>query len=281
MARPLRVQFPGAVYHVTSRGNARAPIFLVKEDRQQFCQVLAQAVSRYAWRCHAYCLMDNHYHLLIETLEASLARGMRHLNGRYTQSFNVRHRRVGHVFQGRYQAILVEKETHLLELCRYIVLNPVRARMVKTPSAWFWSSYRATAGEATPPHWLTTEWLLAQFAPQRPAAQHRYRHFVQEGLTAPSPWDQLRGQIYLGSAVFCQQVVVPPLAAEEIPRLQRQPLRPALAELFTTATARHHQIRQAYQAYGYRLRDIAQHLGVHYSTVSRWLRQAEMHDCKT
>ena len=206
MARPLRLQFPGAVYHLTSRGNARQPIFLTDDDRQRFCQVLAQVVSRYAWRCHAYCLMDNHYHLLIETLEATLAIGMRHLNGRYTQHFNAHHHRVGHVFQGRYKAIVVEKETHLLELCRYVVLNPVRARMVNAPSAWPWSSYRATAGEATPPQWLTTDWLLAQFAQRRPLAQQAYRDFVREGTAAPSPWEQLRGQIYLGSEAFCQQV---------------------------------------------------------------------------
>ncbi|MBI2885550.1 MAG: transposase [Candidatus Omnitrophica bacterium] len=114
MARPLRIQFPGAVYHLTSRGNARQAIFLSEEDRQHFGRLLAQAVSRYAWRCYAYCLMDNHYHLLIETLAATLSIGMRHLNGSYTQAFNARHHRVGHVFQGRYTAILVEKEAHLL-----------------------------------------------------------------------------------------------------------------------------------------------------------------------
>ncbi|MDP3722677.1 MAG: hypothetical protein Q8R91_04170 [Candidatus Omnitrophota bacterium] len=115
MARPLRLQFPGAVYHVTSRGNARQPIFLADDDRQTFCQVLAQGVSRSAWRCHADCLMDTHYPRLIETLDATLARGMRHLNGRYPQHFNVRHHRVGHVLQGRYHAVVVEKETHLLD----------------------------------------------------------------------------------------------------------------------------------------------------------------------
>ena len=281
MARPLRIQFPGAVYHLTSRGNARQPVFLHDHDRQVFCQLLAQVVSRYAWRCHAYCLMDNHYHLLIETLEPTLAIGMRQLNGRYTQHFNVRHHRVGHVFQGRYTAILVEKESYLLELCRYVVLNPVRARMVQRPEAWPWSSYQATAGHTVPPSWLTTEWLLAQLAESRVRAQQVYRKFIEAGMAAPSPWQGLRGQIYLGSEAFCQQVAVPVTGAEEVPRRQRQPVRPSLIELFKDASAAPaQQIQQAYQA-GYRLREIAQHLGVHYTTISRWLRRAEMHDCKT
>ncbi len=274
MSRPLRIQFPGAVYHLTSRGNARQPIYLSAEDRQQFCQVLAQALRRYHWRCHAYCLMDNHYHLLIETVDATLAEGMRQLNGLYTQRFNHRHRRVGHVFQGRYQAILVEKDTHLLELARYVVLNPVRARMVKTPAAWPWSSYRAMVGETPMPTWLTTDWLLSQFDSRRAIAQQQYRQFVLEGLTASSPWEHLRGQIYLGSDAFCQGVGLgSPL--EEVPHLQQQPVRPSLESLFTNATDRFGAVLTAYRDYRYRLREIAQHLGVHYATVSRWLRAAE------
>ena len=142
MARPLRIEFPGALYHVTSRGNARQRVFRDDEDRETFLATLAWVVARFRWRCHAYCLMDNHIHLLIDTPQPNLSRGMRQLNGVYTQRFNRRHRRVGHLFQGRFQAILVEKEGYLLELARYIVLNPVRAKMVKTPERYPWSSYR-------------------------------------------------------------------------------------------------------------------------------------------
>jgi putative transposase len=131
MTRPLRVEFPGAVYHVTSRGDGREAIYVDDTDRDCFLAVVGQVLDRFAWRCHAYCLMGNHYHLLIETPEANLARGMRQLNGVYTQRFNRQHGRVGHVFQGRYKAIVVQKDKHLLELCRYVVLNPVRAGVVK------------------------------------------------------------------------------------------------------------------------------------------------------
>jgi putative transposase len=134
MARPLRVEFPGAVYHVTSRGNARQGIFLDKDDRESFLGVLSSVATRFKWVCHAYCLMETHYHLQIETLEGNLSRGMRQLNGVYTQVFNRRHKRVGRLFQGRYKGILVEKEAHLLELCRYVVLNPVGAGLVRRPA---------------------------------------------------------------------------------------------------------------------------------------------------
>ncbi len=133
MARPLRIEYPGALYHITARGNAREPIFKDDTDRRAFLEILGNVIERHQWRCHAYCLMGNHYHLLIETPKANLSPGMRQLNGIYTQAFNRRHARVGHVLQGRFKAILVDKDSYLLELCRYIVLNPVRANMVKLP----------------------------------------------------------------------------------------------------------------------------------------------------
>jgi REP element-mobilizing transposase RayT len=151
MARPLRLEFPGAVYHLTSRGNARQKIFFTDADRELFLSTLSGVVRRYHWICHAYCLMANHYHLLIETPKANLSIGMRQLNGIYTQSFNRRHHRVGHLFQGRFKAIVVEKEAHLLELCRYVVLNPVRVKGGASARSWKWSSYRATAGRSSVP----------------------------------------------------------------------------------------------------------------------------------
>jgi putative transposase len=147
MSRPLRIEFPGAFYHVTSRGNARKKIFLNDIDRVSFIETLAWVVERFGWICHAYCLMDNHFHLLIETPMPNLSLGMRQLNGVYTQRFNRRHKRVGHLFQGRFKSILVEQDRYLLELCRYIVLNPVRAKMVAASEEYPWSSYRATVGE--------------------------------------------------------------------------------------------------------------------------------------
>ncbi len=164
MARPLRLEFPGAVYHITARGNGRNDIFVDDQDRQQFIAILSETVERYNWLCHAYCLMDNHYHLLIETPDPTLSKGMRQLNGVYTQAFNRSHNRIGHVFQGRFKSIIVEKDDHLLQLCRYIVLNPVRAGMVKMVEQWIWSSYNSTAWKNKMPELLTIDWVLGQFS---------------------------------------------------------------------------------------------------------------------
>jgi len=165
MARPLRIEFPGAVYHLTARGNARQNIFLDDEDRLRFLNVLERVVSRFHLALYAYCLMDNHYHLLLETREANLSRAMRQLNGVYTQGFNRRHGQVGHVLQGRFKAILVDRDAYLLELCRYVVLNPVRAKSTRKPDSYRWSSYRATAGRAAVPWFLAVDSVLAQFGP--------------------------------------------------------------------------------------------------------------------
>lgn len=277
MSRPLRLEFPGAVYHVTSRGNARQAIVVDDTDRARFLAILTHVVDRFGWLCHAYCLMDNHYHLLIETPQANLSRGMRQLNGLYTQAYNRRHGREGHLFQGRFKAILVEKDTHLLELCRYVVLNPVRANLVRHPRQWRWSSYRATVGEIEVPRGLTVDWILEQFGRRRAEAQARYRDFVVAGRDGPRPWDQVRGQIYLGSEAFIARHQ-PDELIREVPRRQTQAHRPTLEVLFRKAQPRGRAIHMAYRQYGYRLVEIAGYLGVHYATVSRWLRQAEQSD---
>lgn len=274
MARPLRIEYAGAVYHVTSRGNARQDIVADDGDRKQFFTLLAHVVDRFGWRCHAYCLMDNHYHLLIETPRPNLSQGMRQLNGRYTQAYNRAHQRVGHLFQGRFTAILVEKDAHLLELCRYVVLNPVRAKMVPHPRLWGWSSYRATVGEAPAPRWLTVDWILGQFAQRVGLAQKQYRAFVAEGRGGPRPWEQLTGQIYLGSEAFIAQHQ-PDRLIREIPRRQTQASRPSLQLLFQRKLPPARLIHEAYRRHGYRLGEIAAHLGVHYATVSRRLKRVE------
>ena len=272
MARPLRLEFGGAVYHLTSRGNARQKIFFSDTDRELLLETLAQVVSRYGWICHAYCLMANHYHLLVETPKANLSIGMRQLNGVYTQSFNRRHKQVGHLFQGRFKAILVEKESYLLELCRYIVLNPVRVKAKVRADAWKWSSYRATAGLVSVPEFLSTDWLLEQFARSRSAAHKRYREFVKEGLEN-RPWEKLTGQIYLGSEPFIERHSPKNHQLKEIPRAQLKAVKPALERIF--AKQGDMGIAQAYREHGYRLHEIATYLGVHYATVSRRLKQIE------
>ncbi len=160
MSRPLRVSYPGAVYHVTERGNERKRIVRDDQDRERFLAIVGDMVEQYQVLCHAWVFMDNHYHLVLETPQANLSSAIRHVNGVYTQAFNRRHQRVGHLFQGRLKAILVQQEAYLLELCRYVVLNPVRAKMATRPNQWRWSSYRTTSGEELAPPWLVTEWIL-------------------------------------------------------------------------------------------------------------------------
>lgn len=288
MSRPLRIAYPGAFYHLTSRGNAQATIFLDDADREIMLRVLASVVERFGWRIHAYCLMGNHYHLLAETPQPNLSRGMRWLNGVYTQRFNRRHERVGHVLQGRFNAILVERERYLLELARYIVLNPVRAGLAGAPGAWRWSSYLATAGMKAGPDWLCASTILEAFGEERRAAQGRYRKFVAAGIGRESPWGELRGQVLLGTEAFVK-ALAPRLEeardAIETPRSQRLAHRPALQHLLAgpdgrSRAQRDAAIREAHLRHAYTLGEIARHLGLHYATVSR-IAGGRMHQGKT
>jgi REP element-mobilizing transposase RayT len=225
MARPLRIELAGGVYHVTARGDRQEDIFLDDVDRTRWLELLGEVCERFHWVSHGWCQMGNHYHLIVETVEGNLAQGMRHLNGVYTQDFNRRHQRVGHVFQGRYKAILVEKDSYLLELSRYVVLNPVRAQMVAVPEAWPWSSYGAMVGKGAPA-WLQTDWLLGQFSADRHTAIAAYARFVHEGMGQASIWDRLKGQIFLGSDEFIARLTAHAAnpAISEIPRAQRRPV---------------------------------------------------------
>jgi putative transposase len=277
MARPLRLEFPGALYHSTSRGNDKKAIFRDDEDRATFLRSLASVNERYHWLCHAYCLMNNHYHLVVETPDGNLSKGMRQLNGVYTQAFNKRHRKTGHVFQGRYKAILLQRESHLLEVCRYVALNPVRAQAVKVPEAWQWSSYRGTEGSETPHSCLTIDWVLAQFGSRRGVARRRYRDFVHSRTRGAPPWTEVQGQLLLGDSEFVERFKNYVKQAEhikEIPRSQRYLGRPSLDALFKDTKARgklerDRRIYEAVQHYGYSEREVADYLNLHYSTVSR------------
>ena len=281
MARPLRIEFPGALYHVTSRGNARQRVFRDDEDRETFLATLAWVVERFGWCCHAYCLMGNHVHLLIETPQPNLSRGMRQLNGVYTQRFNRRHRKVGHLFQGRFKAILVEKEGYLLELARYIVLNPVRAKMVKTPDRYPWSSYCAMVGLApVPPPALATEWILEQFAGTRAIARRRYAKFVYDGIGVPGPWEEVKGQVLLGGEAFIERLApqLQECSAREVPKRQRLVHRPSLKMLLAgtdSKAARNIAMAQAYLTHGYTLSEISHAVGLHYATISRIITASE------
>ncbi|MDX8399135.1 MAG: transposase [Gallionellaceae bacterium] len=239
--------------------------------------MLGQVCERFNWVCHAWCQMSNHYHLLLETPEANLARGMRQLNGVYTQCFNREHQRVGHVFQGRYKAILVERDSYLMELARYVVLNPLRANMVSRLEDWRWSSYLGSCGQAVAPAWLQTDWILAQFGQQRFDAIEKYVRFVHEGARLPSVWAQLQGQIFLGSQAFIQnmQALIEDQATlDETPRTQRRPITQPLAE-FAQRYSRNEAMACAYLSGQHTMAAIAQHFGVQYATVSRVVKACQ------
>ena len=206
MARPLRIEYPEAHYHVTSRGNERKAIFRGDADRQNFVELVRRAVDQFDLRLHAYVLMDNHYHLLIETRRAGLNRALRYLNGVYTQAFNRRHKRVGHLFQGRYKAILVEKESFLLELSRYIHLNPWRVKESNDPVKYPWSSLGSYVGARAVPSWLTVKDVLSHFGSK---GKRGYREFVEEGIKGGirTPWDDVRGQAVMGSQEFIEEIL--------------------------------------------------------------------------
>lgn len=240
MSRPLRLDHADAVWHVTSRGNEGRKIFLDDADRRRFLDALRRTVELFRWRLHAYVLMGNHYHLLLETPEPNLSRGVHKLNGPYAQAFNRRHRRAGHLFQGRFKAILLERQSHLLELTRYVVLNPVRAGLVKKAEHWEWSSYRATAGLTPVPSWLEVDWTRAQFG-SAPLCRRVYRSFIDAGGSSRyAPWRELHGQIYLGSPPIPQGLLETACAARqsnEIPRAQLTPLRPTIDQLVAATLA--------------------------------------------
>lgn len=291
MARPLRVEFAGGLYHVTSRGDRREDIYLDDGDRYLWLDVLAQTCLRFNWVCYAWCQMTNHYHLVVETVEGNLSEGMRQLNGVFTQAVNRKHRRVGHVFQGRYKAVLVEKDRHLLELSRYVVLNPVRAGMVHDAGDWPWSSYRTMLGRTDRPAWLQTDWLLAQFGGARDAAIARYVDFVRAGVRSPSIWTGLRNQVFLGSEEFVRerQAQSGRMDVAEIPRAQRRPPAIGLDHYRATTDSTSQAMCAAFASGDYTMAEIARYFDVHYSTVSRAVRRAESApargvgplDCKT
>lgn len=272
MSRPLRLEFAGALYHVTSRGNEKKPIYLDDADFELFLSLVAEVCQRFNWVIHAYCLMTNHYHLVIETPDGNLSRGMRHLNGVYTQRFNSKHKRVGHLFQGRYKAILVDKDSYLLELSRYVVLNPVRAHMVDEPGDWQWSSYLVTIGKQGGFEGLGTDAILLQFGKQQDRAIEKFQIFISQGK-GQEIWRDLKHQIYLGDIDFVEKHMVHLAKLEgklsEVPLKQRRKPAKTLKEYQEGNTSSNDAIVAAYESGGYTMDEIAKYFGCHYSTVSR------------
>jgi len=278
MARPLRIEFAGALYHVTARGDRGEDIFSDDRDRNVFLGILSQVCQRFIVNCHSYCLMSNHYHLVLETAEPNLARALRQLNGVYTQRFNRRYERVGHVFQGRYKAILVDRDSYYLEVVRYVLLNPVRAKVVTCVQDWPWSSYRAVMGQSRAIRGLDVNRLLSCFGPTPERARAAFVRFVDDGVAQHSIWTNLVGQIFLGEQTFVERMqdkVQALSASSEIPRSQRCGRAVSLAEYQSRHRDRNQAMASAYASGQYTMQAIARYFGVHYVTVSRAVRKVE------
>ena len=272
MVRALRLEYSGALYHVTARGDRREDIYEDDIDRFVFLELFKEVCERFNWDCHAYCLMSNHYHLLIETPDGNLSKGMRQLNGVYAQSYNRRHGKVGHVFQGRYTAILVEKESYLLELSRYVVLNPVRARMVEAASDWPWSSYRQTVSETQTYDFLNTSWLLSHFHSDRSIAIEGYKKFVDAGVNKSSPLNDTKHQLFLGGDAFIERgfsLIDAEADLSEVVRIQKKRPPKPIEVYESNSTSRNEAIRLAYEGGGYTMKEIGDYFGISYSMVSR------------
>ena len=287
MARPLRIEFPNAVYHVTSRGDRREDIFTDDEDRDALLRVLAQGMDRFSAQVLAYCLMGNHYHFVLHTREANLSRLMRHINGVYTQAFNRRHHKVGHLFQGRFKAILVDRDAYLLEVCRYVELNPVRAGIVRTAGDWPWSSYRSHVGADPTPPWLDTLGLHGYLLGREPAsnadhrtAARRYEKLVAAGLGVELWTQALNKQIFLGDDDFVARMQAlagsPSLRDRAVPKAQRSRPR-TLRQWSKSCTTREEALRNAYVHSGLSMTAMAAELGLTVARVSQLIARAEDH----
>jgi len=288
MARPLRINYPGAFYHVTSRGNERKDVFKSERDRKKFYEYLESATQRYDAVIHVFCLMDNHYHLLIETPSGNLPQIMRHINGAYTTYFNVKRERSGHLFQGRYRAILVDIDEYAKELSRYIHLNPVRAKMVKTPEEYEWSSYRFYIGEKKLPEWLYRDFILGYFGNRVSIAQKGYRNFVSllANEKYDSPLDEVVSSTLLGSPGFIAFIKDNFLSDKKpdksLPALKELVKKASVQDIFDEVesvlgkqptVARNVKMFLCQKCTGEKLKDIGIHFGIGESGVSQGNRR--------
>ncbi len=273
MARPLRIQLPGLNYHIHARGTGRMTIYRDDGDREKFLELLAEVVPAFSLDCHAYCMMRSHYHLVITTRDANLSAAIHDLNGRYGQWWNRRHDRVGHVFQGRFGSKVVQSDSYLLTVCKYVVLNPVRKHVVESADQWRWSSYRASAGLEAAPSFLRPElvWQVLGDGSFETSAL-RYREFI----AMPADDGEILRRPIIGDPEFVQRFEeFRRRASREVPRRERQ-VRPALDTLFAGAVTRGDRNVRAVSARagGYSMREIARYLGLHRTTVVKMIGAA-------
>jgi putative transposase len=288
MARPLRITYPGAFYHITSRGNEQKSVFISKRDREKFLEYLESASERYNAIIHVYCLMDNHYHLLLETPSGNLPQIMRHINGAYTTYFNVKHDRAGHLFQGRYKAILVEKDEYAKELSRYIHLNPVRAGIVELPEEYEWSSYLSYIGKNKKLKWLYTDFILGYFSKTKSSSEKQYQIFVISLINSEydSPLDNVVASTILGQSDFVNDIKEKHLSDKkidkEIPALKEladnisiDSINKEVDSIFSDQTrlSRNIKIYLIKEFTGKLLKDIGEEFGIGESGVSQSCRR--------
>lgn len=271
MSRPLRIELENGYYHVTARGDRRSTIFRTDSDRLTWLDLLGETCERFDFVVLAYCQMGNHYHLVLQTRQGQLARGMRFLNGNYSQYFNRQHRLVGHVFQGRYHAVLCQGDKHLMELQRYTVLNPLRAGLVAHPAQWLWSSFAAIVGTIDAPPWLARDSVLAQFGNEIQTAIETFQAFVLEGIGMENPFRAVRNQLFFGDDEFCQLAAQQKMVGNllEIKRAQRQAIVRPLASYFEDSGNEKDAIAQAYLSRAYTMAEIAEHKRISIRTVCR------------
>ena len=290
MARPLRLELPGAVYHLTTLGNAGQAVFREAADSEGFLETVGEACRRFDWRCLAYCLLPDRYHLVVQTRQATLARGMRQINGRYTQAFNRRHGIGGHLFQGRYRAVMVEKPGFVAGVCGETLRQPLDLGLTDDAAAWRWSSCRATLGRLPPgraaPDWLAVQDMLAFYdadpgTSDLTGARRRFEASLKAD-GGPSVWENLRHQVFLGSEDFVAAMRERARSEAgrrgslaEIPKAQWQAPPPPLESFAAGGAGREEAMARAYLSGAYSQSSIAAHFGVHYSTVSRAVRRFE------
>ncbi len=275
MSRPVRIEFPGATYHVTSKSRLKQVIFIDDDDRGSFLNMLENVVQRFGWLIHSFVLLSDHYELVVEVPESNLSKGMRQLNGVYTQHFNRRHGREGPIFHGRFKSVLFEKKSYLLPICRHVVTGPHRLPVPENYALYKWSSYRALAGQARKPSFLHPDEVLKSFAKREKDSQRKYREYIKQGLDADSPMSARKNQVLLGSPRFLNEMK-PILQGERLskrgPKAAKR--RRSLRVLFKRVEeiSRHERnelIKRAHLEHGYTLMEIGDHLGLHYTTVSK------------
>jgi REP element-mobilizing transposase RayT len=291
MARPLRITYPGAFYHVTSRGNEKKPIFKSLADREKFLFYLESATRRYDATIHVYCLMENHYHLLLETPSGNLSQIMRHINGAYTTYFNTKRQRAGHLLQGRFKAILVDMDQYAKELSRYIHLNPIRAKMVDGLQDYRWSSYLDYIGNRKPPAWLERDIILGYFGKKPSIAEKNYREFIDKKLAQKykSPLTEVVGSAVLGSADFVNEIkkrfIDGKKANRDLPAIRALSSKPAITEIIKEvesafnrqpAQAKNVSLYLCHRHTASSLKQIGRHFNIGESAVSQASRRFGM-----